>query len=191
LQHDETRALAANARAEDLARSDACGLSGSMDGCIGTIKVLNRSSAARSTALAPETARTACEAGDAMMCADLARLYFTGGPTAPKDPAKAAEYQSKAVQLSKEACERGVGGACLAVANSIVKPGAGQAPDFERAAFYAKRGCNEDHDLYSCVMLAGMYQRGEGVPQDVARGKQCLQDSWRAFEEDAGVPGCP
>src|ERR1019366_408027 len=191
LPRDEARALAANARAEELARADARGAGGSMEGCIGIIKGLNASNAERSTALAPDTARAYCEQGDPMMCMDLARLYFTGGPTVAKDPAKVAEYQGAAMRLWKDACDRGVGSACRTVALSLARPGPGGAPDFDRAAVYAKRGCNDDHDALSCVMLSGMYERGEGVAQDAARGKRCFEDNERAREADAEAPGCP
>jgi TPR repeat protein len=191
LPRDEARALATNARAEELARAGACGAGGSMEGCIGIIKGLNASNAERSTALAPDTARASCEQGDPLMCMDLARLYFTGGPTVAKDPAKAAQYQGAAMRLWKDACERGVGSACRTVAVSLARPAPGEAPDFDRAAAYAKRGCNDDHDALSCVMLGGMYERGEGVTQDAARGKRCSDDNARALQADAETPGCP
>jgi TPR repeat protein len=192
---DEAQALAYNARAEDLTQGKACGDAGSVESCIGTIKWLNVSNADRSTALAPDTAHAGCAAGDPSMCMDLARLYARGSGLfdagVQKDPATAAQFQEKAVALWQDRCERGEGAACRVMALSLQRRGDGQPPDFDRAAAYAKKGCNEDHDPLSCYLLAGMYTRGEGVVKDEALGDRCSRATWAAFEADAAAPTCP
>jgi TPR repeat protein len=197
LPRDEAQALAFNARAEELTRREVCeDDAGSIEACISIIKGLNASNAERSTALAPDTAHAGCAAGDPAMCMDLARLYAQGGGPlgaggAKKDLAMAAQFQGKAVALWKERCERGEGAACRVMAQSLAQRGDGQSPDIDRAAAYAKKGCNEGHDPGCCYILAGMYKRGEGVVKDEALGERCYRATWAASQADAEAPACP
>jgi TPR repeat protein len=57
-------------------------------------------------------------------------------------------------------------------------------------ASYARKGCVEAHHAMSCIRLGGLYERGEGVAMDAARGKRCVETALAALYDDAGAPDC-
>jgi TPR repeat protein len=133
----------------------------------------------RETAVAPNEAIAACDSGDARKCGLVADLFFEGGPTTSKDAGKAREYQDRALELLKASCERGQG---PDYRRSELKP------DYAGAATFAAKGCNDARDPSCCLVLSGLYERGEGVPQDHAHAERC---KGAAHFPDGPADGCP
>jgi TPR repeat protein len=115
---DEARALAANARAEELALREACSPTGDLATCVQTGGHLNASSAARATALAPDMARRACDTGAVPACLDVAPLGHRWA-VHPAGSGASAEYHDRYLALSRDACAQGTGSGCLVIAESL------------------------------------------------------------------------
>jgi hypothetical protein len=184
-----SRVLPAIRHGAELAHRASCSDAGDNAACFAAAKRLAAASyPSRPAPLAPDAAQNACQKGDASRCMEAARSYSAGSRSTPKDSAAAAEYRGKAMSLWNAECDRGVGASCLAVAQ-LLKGGSGAAHDSGGAVLYAQKGCNNAHDRPSCVVLAKMYEDGDGTAKDVGHGKRCM-DAAMDFSRDAPV-GCP
>jgi len=96
-----------------------------------------------------------CEAGVAEVCNRLGQIY-------ERVPGFESE-EKRVADLYERACTAGSANGCLHF--GLVQAGRDQ---FEQAAMLFERAC-VGADNQGCHELAGLYRRGEGVQQDVAR----------------------
>jgi TPR repeat protein len=184
---DYSRVLATLRRGFALAHRTSC--AGEDSACIAAAKQLAADAfPVQPRPLAPDAAQNACLGGDPLRCMQLVRLHSAGSASTPKDSAAVAEFRAKAMALWNSACDRGVGSSCLSVSR-LLRGGPDGAHDYAGAALYAKKGCNDAHDRTSCIVLAKMYENGEGVAKDAAHAKRCLD---AAMDVGGAAPsGCP
>jgi hypothetical protein len=144
--------------------------------------------------------QTSCDRGVAQNCAALAHRILRGD-VPPKNVQRASTLYERACQLSSEACNSfaealrwgkmgkrdyaraaviykracdggsvyGCGNLAALFEEGKAKPAAGEPG---AAALY-RAGCDRDHKL-SCLRLASMTARGDGVDKDEARAKALL-----------------
>jgi TPR repeat protein len=143
---------------------------------------------ARPAPLSRDAAQNACDDGNPSRCMEVAQSFAGGRAATPKERAAVTEYKSRAMSLWNKSCDGGVGASCLAVAR-LLSAGPLGTPDVAGAALYAKKGCNDAHDRASCIVLAKMYENGDGMAKDAAHAKRCL-DAAMDFSR-AATAGCP
>jgi TPR repeat protein len=183
-------AAAANTHGIDLLTRAACGDGGSLMACVATLNAAKAASSLGELSLSPNKATAACERGDARACMALASLSLGADTPIPSDARKAREYEDRAITLWQVSCDEGAGASCSAVAEVLRAPDPRMSdarPDYPAAAKYAQRGCNEYRDANSCLILSGLYERGEGVSQDHVHAERCR----RAAALADTLEGCP
>jgi uncharacterized protein len=106
-----------------------------------------------------------CEIGDKFACASAGVEYATG-KLVPQDPAAADRFMVNA-------CDRGMGPACMWVAQERV--GRGEAAV---GAAFARRACQMG-ERDACWALSSLYQEGRGVEKDPAAAARWAMESCR------------
>jgi TPR repeat protein len=186
---DFSHVLTEARRGFELALRTSCSDAGDKAACLAAAKRLPAEVfPGRPRPLSSDAAQNACQSGDPSRCMELARSYGAGRSTAAKDTAAVVEYRAKALSLWNTSCDHGVGASCLAVVR-LLSGGPAGSRDSVGAALYAKKGCNDAHDRASCIVLAKMYEDGEGLAKDVQHGKRCMD---AAMDFGRATPaGCP
>ncbi len=115
----------------------------------------------------------ACDANIAEQCDDLASVLFKGKHDVPKNIKLAAKVQDRACKLDPYYYCNDSG--------KFWKT----AGDSGKAAVAWNRGCSETNfDLDSCRELGLVYQKGEGVPKDEAKGKALVEKACNNGADD-------
>lgn len=113
-----------------------------------------------------------CEIGDKLACA-AAGAEHASGQYVTQDPAAADRFMVNA-------CDRGMGAACMWIARDRV--GRGEAAI---GAAFAKRACQMG-EREACAALSSLYQEGRGVEKDAAAAARWALESCRM----GYPPGC-
>ena len=113
-----------------------------------------------------------CEIGDAQACAAAGVEHATGQLV--------AQDQAAADRYLRQACEHGMGAACMWVARDAVARGEPAV-----GAAFARRACQMG-EREACAALAALYLEGRGVDKDDAAGERWATESCRM----GYPPGC-
>jgi TPR repeat protein len=115
-----------------------------------------------------------CDKGDMDSCIDLAALLSIGGPTLPRD-------EARALRLTQKVCDTGNVRACEDVAGYYDQgsrtPGA-IPQDYPKAAQIYQRVCDAGQSC-ACVNLAELYLHGRGVKKDRRRAAALRKQGYR------------
>lgn len=108
----------------------------------------------------------ACEGGNALACANLAR-HLLDGVGAPKDAPRALE-------LGLDACTQGAVPGCDLSGVMLVLGATGVEADPSRAVPLLEKGCAGGFG-HSCLNLATLYDKGTGVKPSAVKGREYLE----------------
>jgi uncharacterized protein len=147
--------------------------------------------------------RRACDAGDAVVCYELARTRVGSTPDkSGREPTYVELFQKgcdrgdapscfrvaralssgrdvprdmdKAMQLLRRTCDAGYWEACLYLGRMYSDGSEGVPQDAAKAAELFQRSC-DGHEPIGCIVLAFMYLRSDGVPRDPDKARRLLQ----------------